>query len=158
MSAEPLLALRFAADPAGLKVVRTRVQEALAGAGCVGKHSAEIVIAVNEACMNVIQHAYKGDSSGEIILEIHNNGDELEFCLTDFAAPVDCDSIKPRPLDEVRPGGLGTHFIREIMDDCVYGHLEGASGNFLRMRKRLESCADGTPAGTAVSGREGTAG
>lgn len=127
----------FRAEPARLKTVRERVRAAATRAGCGETSAGELVLAVNEACMNIIQHAYKGDASGEIVLEIHNNGDEIEFCLQDFAAPVDCDAIRPRDLDELRPGGLGTHLIREIMDVCEYGHLEGASGNYVRMKKKI---------------------
>ena len=88
--------------------------------------------------MNVIQHAYKGDESGEIVLEILNNGAQLLFRLKDHAAPIDLDSVKPRDLDEIRPGGLGVHFIREIMDDCRMGHLEKGAGNYLEMTKRID--------------------
>ena len=140
MTGTLVLQMQFASNPSCLKAVRDRVRDVVEQAGCGAKTADEVVIAVNEACMNIIQHAYKGDSSGEIILEIHNNGAELEFCLKDFAEPVDCQSIKPRPLEELRPGGLGTYFIQEIMDDCVYGHLEGATGNFLRMKKKISPC------------------
>jgi anti-sigma regulatory factor (Ser/Thr protein kinase) len=87
--------------------------------------------------MNVIQHAYKGDYSGEIELEILNNGNRLLFRVKDHAAPIDLECVKPRDLDEVRPGGLGTHFIKEIMDECVMGHLEGGTGNYLEMIKKI---------------------
>jgi len=130
------LEFRFPADPAMLRQVREQVRSASLACGCCEKTVAELVIAINEACMNIIQHAYKGDCSGEIILEILNNGGELEFQLRDFAAPVDLARIKPRDLDDLRPGGLGTHFIHEIMDDCVYGHL-GDRGNYLRMKKKI---------------------
>ncbi len=133
----PLLSLRFTADPACLRTVREKVRAVVQGCGFGDGVASELVLAVNEACMNIMQHAYKGDCSGEIILEIHNNGRELEFCLKDFAAPVDSQSIRPRELNELRPGGLGTHFIRAIMDDCVYGHLDDAAGNYVRMTKRL---------------------
>jgi sigma-B regulation protein RsbU (phosphoserine phosphatase) len=106
-------------------------------AGCDTELSDKLVIAVNEACMNVIKHAYKGDYSGEIILEIHNNAGSLLFRLLDHADPVDLDSVKPRDLEDIRPGGLGTHFIREIMDECNMGHLEGGAGNYLEMIKKI---------------------
>ena len=134
---KPLLELRFASDPKRLRMVRERVQEVAETAGCTKKLVSDLVIAVNEACMNIMQHAYKGDRSGEIVLEIQNNGAELEVMLTDFAAPVDAETIKPRDLDDIKPGGLGTYFIHEIMDDCSYGHLEGQTGNILTMKKRL---------------------
>lgn len=132
-----LLEMRFGADPEQLKTVRAEVRTVAERAGFGVGVANEVVIAVNEACMNIIQHAYKGDKSGEILLEIHNNGAELEVVLKDFAAPVDCGAIRPRELADLRPGGLGTHFIREIMDECVYGHLDGVAGNFVRMKKKL---------------------
>ncbi len=135
--ANPLLEMRFRSDPADLKEVRQRVREAVVRSGCGGELADSLVLAVNEACMNVMQHAYRGDCSGEIILEILNNGRELEFEVRDFAAPVDIGSIKPRALDEVRPGGLGTHFIQTIMDDWVYGHLPAECGNYLKMKKKI---------------------
>lgn len=133
-----LLTLKFVADPMHLKMVREQVRSAVTGTGCGAKFTDDFVIAVNEACMNIMQHAYHGDRSGEIELEINNNGDELVVRLIDYAAPVDPNRIRPRDVAELRPGGLGTHFMREVMDDCIYGHLEGSAGNILQMRKRLE--------------------
>ncbi len=132
-----LLELRFSADPKRLKMVRDNVQQAAKQLSCAKKLKSDLIIAVNEACMNIMEHAYKGDRSGEIILEINNNGDEVEVVLTDFAELVDLEEIRPRDLDDIQPGGLGTFFIQEIMDDCAYAHREDARGNVLRMRKRL---------------------
>ena len=134
---EPVLALQFAADPRELAQVRTAVQEAAEIEGCGQKCVADVVMAVNEACMNIIQHAYKGDASGLIELEMRREGAALEVVIRDFAPPVDPCGIKPRPLEELRPGGLGTFFIRETMDDCRYGNLCGRDGNFLRMTKKI---------------------
>jgi sigma-B regulation protein RsbU (phosphoserine phosphatase) len=100
--------------------------------------TSQLEIAVNEACTNIIQHAYKGDPSGEIVLEILNNGTDIIFRLTDFAKPVDPAGIKPRDLSDIRPGGLGTHFMREIMDDCSFEQLADGSGNCLEMVKKIE--------------------
>jgi len=137
MRGRRLLKLRFPSNAAILRKVREHVRKAAEKGGCCGQVVDQVVIAVNEACMNIIQHAYKGHGSGEIILEIFNNGSELEFHLRDFADPVDLTSIGPRDLDEVKPGGLGTYFIRAIMDEYAYGHLHGKSGNFLHMKKRI---------------------
>lgn len=134
-----LLELRFPADPKRLKMVREQVQQAAGQLDCTKKLVSDLIIAVNEACMNVMEHAYKGDRSGEIVLQMNDNGGEIEVVITDFADPVDFDDIKPREIDELRPGGLGTFFIKEIMDDCAYAHLQDRAGNVLRMRKRLAS-------------------
>jgi anti-sigma regulatory factor (Ser/Thr protein kinase) len=132
-----VLEMRFAADPKRLKMVRERVQQAAQQMSMPDKLVSDLVIAVNEACMNIMEHAYKGDCSGEIVLEINNNDGAIEVVLTDFAAPVDLEQIHPRALDDLRPGGLGTFFIREIMDECAYTHLHGNAGNVLRMIKRI---------------------
>jgi len=134
---EPLLSLHVPADPRELAQVRTTVQEAAEAEGCGAKCVADIVMAVNEACMNIIQHAYKGDPDGIIELEMRRDGDALEVWLRDHAPAIDTDLIKPRPLEELRPGGLGTFFIREAMDDCTYGNLGACNGNYVRMTKRI---------------------
>ena len=137
MNKEQLVKVHLPAMSERLCLVRVLVKRSAELAGCDGDLSEQLVIAVNEACMNIIEHAYKGDDSGEIILEIHNNADSLLFRLLDQADPVDLDAVKPRDLDDIRPGGLGTHFIREIMDECHMGHLEGGKGNYLEMIKKI---------------------
>lgn len=135
---EQLLKINFPAKADRLCLIRALVKQSIESAGCSHELADRLVIAVNEACMNVIQHAYKGQETGEILLEILNNGENLIFRLEDAAEPVNLDCIKPRNLDEIRPGGLGTHFIREIMDNCEMGHLEGDRGNYLRMIKKIK--------------------
>lgn len=134
----PLLTLRFPADPCRLRGVRRRLQALGEELGCTEKPISELVLAVNEACMNIMQHAYKGDKTGTIVLEVRREGPALEVVLTDFAAPVQHAEIAPRALHELRPGGLGTHFIQETVDECSYGYLEGRRGNFVRLRKVIE--------------------
>ncbi|MEM7540271.1 MAG: ATP-binding protein, partial [Pseudomonadota bacterium] len=115
-----ILEMRFSADPKKLRMVRERVQKAAQQIAFSKKQLSDLVIAVNEACMNIMQHGYKGDRNGEILLEISDQGEAVEVVLTDYAAPADLASIEPRKLDEVRPGGLGTYFMSELMDDCAY--------------------------------------
>lgn len=137
MAESPMLELRFTSDPKRLRMVRERVQEVAEEIGCSKKLISDVVIAINEACMNIMQHAYKGDKSGEILLEIQKKSGDLFVVLTDFAEPVDPNVIRPRDLEDVKPGGLGTYFIQEIMDDCTYGHLQNSEGNYLEMRKKI---------------------
>ena len=144
MSETRVLELRFSSDPKKLRMVRERVQEIAEDIGCSKKLISDLVIAINEACMNIMQHAYKGDKSGQIILEIEKERGDLQIILTDFAEPVDPMVIRPRDLEDVKPGGLGTYFIQEIMDDCTYGHLDNSAGNFLRMRKKIDGRVDDT--------------
>jgi sigma-B regulation protein RsbU (phosphoserine phosphatase) len=94
-------------------------------------------MAIDEACQNVIRHGYRNDLSGEIVLGIEHCGDDFVFTLRDFAPTVDPERIQPRTLDDVRPGGLGVHFIYEVMDECRYVDLPSDEGNLLRMIKQI---------------------
>ena len=129
--------LRLPAQAEHLRVIREQVREAAQRMGCEAECINEIVLAVNEACMNVIQHAYCGRDDGEITLRMRNNADRIVVEVEDTAPPVDAAQIAPRCLDDIRPGGLGTHFMRTIMDECVYGRTCRGDGNLLRMTKAI---------------------
>ena len=130
-----LLKQNYQASPNQLALIRQQVRHALELCGCNAALTEKLVLAVNEACMNVIQHAYRGDHTGEITVEILNNDNKILFRIEDYAAPINLGSVRPRDINDLRPGGLGTHFIREIMDDFKMGHLEGDMGNYLEMTK-----------------------
>jgi len=131
------LALRFPARPDELRGMRDALRERLRAWQLDEECSSDVVMAVDEACQNVIRHAYRGEPGGMIELEVHCAGDELQIGVRDFAPPVDPARIRPRPLDELRPGGLGTHLIRSAMDHTELGKPPSGPGTLLRMVKRL---------------------
>jgi len=137
-TSEVVFEQRFAAQPGELKKIRTAVRESMRTCGCNPDRASDVVIAIDEACQNVIRHGYRGDPSGEIVLSIERCGDNFVFTLRDFAPTVDPDQVRPRALDDVRPGGLGTHFIHEVMDECRYVDPPSGEGNLLRMVKRID--------------------
>jgi len=128
-----LLNRRFPAKTSQLKQLRDWVREIILQNGLSNERADKVIIGVNEACMNIIEHAYCSNN-GEIILDILQENNSLIFILTDFAPTVDCSVIKSRELEDIRPGGLGVHFITEIMDEVEY--LPGSSGlgNAIKMR------------------------
>jgi len=138
LAGERILELRVTARPRRLRMVRAAVEQAARLVGCSRQVANDIVIAVDEACQNVIRHAYRGDPDGEIVLDIRSDGECIGIDLVDYAEPVDAASVRPRPLDELRPGGLGTHFIRECMDEVFFGAPPCGAGNRLRMIRRIE--------------------
>ena len=101
-----------------------------------------IVMSVNEACMNVIQHAYAGDEDGEIVIEFWVDKDAVMIRVMDYAEQVDIESIKSRDLDDVKPGGLGVHIINKLMDNVEYRRDSIESGNVLEMRKKTNCKVD----------------
>jgi sigma-B regulation protein RsbU (phosphoserine phosphatase) len=133
-----LLHQRFAAQSDKLKQVREWVRDAVMASGMNEERAGRVVIGVNEACMNIITHAY-GDMHGDIVLDIMQDDAQLSIQLTDFAKTVDCRTIKSRALDDIRPGGLGVHFMHEVMDDVSF--LPGANGmgNIVIMKVSIKS-------------------
>ena len=136
---QSLLSYEFSSKPAELQSMRRQVRQVLSKQRCTKTCVDRLILAVNEAAMNVIQHAYNFDSSGNIRIEILQKEDELIFKLTDFACPIDPSCVKSRDLDEIRPGGLGVHFINEIMDEVKFQDDCKSAGNILLMRKQLDA-------------------
>jgi len=131
------LELRFPARPDELRGMRDALRQRLRAWRLDEESATDIVMAVDEACQNVIRHAYQGVPDGVIELEVRCAGDELQIAVRDFAPAVDPARVRPRPLDELRPGGLGTHLIRSAMDHTELVKPPSGPGNLLKMVKRL---------------------
>jgi anti-sigma regulatory factor (Ser/Thr protein kinase) len=124
------------ARPDSLQQLRALVRDGAEAGGFTPAGVENLVLAVNEACMNVIQHGYRG-TTGDIELSVARFAGGIEFRVRDSAPHVSLEDWRPRALDELRPGGLGVHFIREIMDEIAYLPLADATGNLLSMKKYL---------------------
>jgi len=132
-----LVKLRLPAKPDRLKLVRSTVSEAATLCGCSEALARDLVLAVDEACQNIIHHAY-GDTAGDIVLEIRREEDRLVVYLRDFAETVDIAKVRPRDLDDLRPGGLGTYLMSQCMDEVEFMPPPDNGGNLLRMVKKIE--------------------
>jgi anti-sigma regulatory factor (Ser/Thr protein kinase) len=132
-----VIEIRTTSDPIYLSIVRAVVERMCQLVDFPPVEQRKIVLAVDEACANIIRHTYHGDTSQSIEICCKDSEDLLEIVLRDCGPPLDLERIVPRRLDEIRPGGLGTHFIRSVMDEVNYAHREGG-GNTLRMVKRLQ--------------------
>ncbi len=134
---EQLVEFRFPACTDRLKELRRVVRETLAQQGCAEDFIESTVLAIDEAAANVLRHGYCGDESQQITLQILKDKDRLVFRLIDSAPPVDPSKIKSRDLDDIRPGGLGVHIIKEVMDSMEYATPEKGKGNVLIMTRKL---------------------
>lgn len=102
-----------------------------------------IELACDEACTNIIQHAYGGEDGGVIRVEWNVSENAFLITMYDDGRPFDPDEIPPPnvpqdpdDLDDLKIGGLGIHFMRKLMDDVEF-HVEGETGNKLTMIKYL---------------------
>ena len=131
---ETLLELRFPARPDRLKLMRGPVHGAARMCGLSDIAAQDTVLAVDEACQNIIVHAYRGRDDGEIVMTLTRRGPGLFVQLRDFGAPTDPAQIRHRALDDIKPGKLGTFFMRSIMDRVEYFSVP-SGGNLLQMFK-----------------------
>ena len=120
--------LRISADPGELPQVREALTTLADQVGFEAGEAARIVLAIDEAVANVIKHGYGGACSEPI--DIHVSAIEeqdragLRVSIRDFGRQVDPSAICGRDLDDVRPGGLGVHIIRTVMDEVEYGRAD----------------------------------
>ena len=78
------------------------------------------MLALDESCSNIVKHR-SGDLADNVIqVRIALLKDRVRIRLGDFCGLADVPRIKPRDLEDVRPGGLGTHFVGRIMDKVSF--------------------------------------
>ena len=123
--------------PKYLCVVRSAIYPLVIEAGFPKKDARRIVLAVDEACSNIIKYAYEGDYTRTYSLDITVEAGRLAVELKDSGKKPDLSKIAPRKLDEVRPGGLGTHFIAAVFDRVEYDTSRGA-GTVLTLVKEKQ--------------------
>ena len=144
-----LLDVVLVSDPHLLSVVRAAVERLTELSGFSPPECRSITRAVDEAVANVIRHAYGGQPNKRINLSCrrvsctvkgqHREG--LEIQLLDNGLPFDRKKLTARSLDEVKPGGLGLHFMRDSMD--VMEHRRVGRQNQLRLVKYIDVNAAG---------------
>lgn len=108
--------LEFKSDPGALAAVRQDIRDFLMQAPLDEMQAELIVLALDEACTNIIRHAYDGCPDRPIRLELQASGETLTCTLRDFGKPCDPDKIKGRELEDFRPGGLGVRIMQTAFD------------------------------------------
>lgn len=100
----------------------------------------KIALAVDEACTNIIRHAYQNDPNREIAVTIETAKDRFEISIVDNGRKFDPAVLKPLDLKEhlthYRRGGLGVYLMRTLMDKVEYNTL-GGQKNEVRLTKFL---------------------
>lgn len=134
-------------SPAHLPVVRGAVRQMCLLLGFDESGAGKAVAAVDEALANVIAHAYDGRPGQPIevtLAPVGGGGGRtgLEVQLYDQGRVAASGEIRGRDLEDIRPGGLGTHIMGCCMDVVEFNH-PAAGGTRLRMVKYLPTRPDG---------------
>jgi anti-sigma regulatory factor (Ser/Thr protein kinase) len=138
-----LLRMELRSNPETLCAVRGAVAQLAEKLGFHESECRAVVLGVDEALTNIIRHAYGGAAEQPIEVIFRRiqepwrgaNREALEIILVDQGKKVDRAKLAGRALEDVKPGGLGLHFIRETMDAVEFRHANGR--NQLRLVKFL---------------------
>jgi len=122
------------ADPPAMFIVRELVGKISSRIGFEDDETDKLVLAVDEACTNVIRHAYKNSGDERIIITFTLSMDCFEIMIRDFGTGADPSTFQGRDLKQIRPGGLGIHFIKSAVDKIEYDTPPGG-GMLLKMTK-----------------------
>ena len=111
----------FSVESSSLKEIRNFAREVLAKDPIFENSKDDVVLALAEAAQNIVKHAYNGQPTiDKMRVEISFNEKQLIIELFDKGSPAIPENIKPRKLDDIKAGGLGTFFIGQIMDEVVF--------------------------------------
>lgn len=130
-----------------LRIARQNVRDFSSRSGLSEFKTAQLEMALDEACTNVIEHSY-GQGSGNVSpdcdkgihLTLIQYADRVEVELIDFGAGFEYDQVQTLEpedyVDSQRGRGLGLYIIRNFVDEAEYNqHPE--TGNCLKLRKRI---------------------
>lgn len=118
------------------------IEQAAAGAGLDERSVYAMQMAVDEACTNIIEHAYGGEGQGDLRLICTAKKDGLQVVIYDQGTPFDPAQVPEldteAPLHERQAGGMGLFFIRKLVDQVEF-KFGTPQGNQLILFKRRET-------------------
>ena len=129
----------FVVDSSNLKEVRTFSREVFEKINLPQEQKDELVLAIAEAAQNIVKHAYKGveETTDTMQIKISLKDGNLEIGFFDKGKNVVPENVQHRKLDDIKPGGLGTFFIKQIMDNAVFKKDQKGWVNHLVLTKKI---------------------
>ena len=130
----------FVVNSSNLKEVRTFSREVFEKINLPQEQKDELVLAIAEAAQNIVKHAYKDveeTTNDKMQIKISFKDNQLEIGFFDKGKPVIPENIQHRKLDDIKPGGLGTFFIKQIMDEAIFKKNQKGWVNHLVLTKTI---------------------
>jgi anti-sigma regulatory factor (Ser/Thr protein kinase) len=132
--------MAIAARVENLAAIRAFVGDACRRAGAGRDAASAVALAVDEACSNIIEHAYAGSPGGTIAITCEADAEALRVTLVDRGRAFAPETLPAADTTsgwrQRRVGGLGWHLMRSSVDEVDYGP-DPAGGNRLILLKRL---------------------
>ena len=129
----------FVVHSSNLKEVRIFSREVFEKIDLPQEQKDELVLAIAEAAQNIVKHAYKDveETNDKMQIKISFKDNQLEIGFFDKGKPVIPENIQHRKLDDIKPGGLGTFFIKQIMDEAIFKKNQKGWVNHLVLTKTI---------------------
>ena len=129
----------FVVDSSNLKEVRTFSRNVFEKINLPQEQKNELVLAIAEAAQNIVKHGYKGveETEDRMEIKISLKDSQLEIGFFDKGKTVVPENVKHRKLDDIKPGGLGTFFIKQIMDNAIFKKDQKGWVNHLILTKKI---------------------
>ena len=128
--------VEFSSHTGNLALMRKFVRGFLEAYPLSEKERTLMVLGVDEACTNIIRHAYHFRDDQLISLSIEGLRNCIRMRLRDYGKQTEAHTMRGRSHALIKPGGLGLHLIRNAFDKVDY--IVKARGTELVMTKNLE--------------------
>ncbi len=132
--------LRIHSQTEKLNLVREFIGEAAREYGFNDEVVGKITLAVDEACTNIIKHAYRSNPNKDIDIDVKTGANRFEIIITHDGSSFDPKMIKSPNMKEYlrsyQRGGLGIHLMRTLMDEVEYEILPNRK-NVVRLIKNI---------------------
>jgi len=132
----------FPGNYKSLEKISCFIEEAIREVGFNAKDAYSIKLAVEEACCNIIDHAYGGEDKGDIECSYHVKANYLRIELRDSGAPFDPELVPPPPLDksleDLDDHGAGFYLMKQLMDTVDYENQPGKGNLMILIKRKLE--------------------
>jgi len=99
-----------------------------------------VLVAVDEACSNIIEHAYGGEGRGDIKCTCDVKDDSLTIILRDWGDPFDPASVPEPdfnvPLQELKLRGVGLVLMQKIMNEIIFSSTPDGENVLIMIKRR----------------------
>lgn len=121
--------LKVKSKTENLSIIRDFISSSAAEAGVAADAVENIILAVDEACTNIIKHAYRSFPDGELIIKTKSTLSRFVISITDYGKSFEPEMIPEPDLQKYyrqrRVGGLGMYLMKTLMDDVKYISIPG---------------------------------
>lgn len=125
-----------------LSLIRDFISSQASSSGLSAEEIENIMLAVDEACTNIIKHAYKSYPEGDIVIKLESKRDKLIISIIDHGNTFDPTGVPDPDLQKYyrngKVGGLGMYLMKTLMDDVKYISVPGKY-NKVQLSKSINS-------------------